>query len=476
MRRTCIPAATLLITATALAGCGAPVDRGGHAPFEVSRADVGTIDWQRVGKLPTAISIGACSEGDGRLYALNSDRTIWVNRSGGRDNGWSLVTKVSNAREVFCADNALYVFTDDRTIDRNVGTDQDPRFVHVGRPAKAKHVTGTTAIALFVPYTVLYALHDDNTLWKSPSGADGTWSYVGRPDHAARIAAGGSELEARPFALNDDNSFWLNAGDGCDAYWHLIAPKISAQEITAASAFMLYGLYADKTLWRARLRDTEKYTSLRSDGLPQHCDGHTLVLNACGDLDQGCCPSHDCKDGYACNDRDRCESCGATGELACAGGVCSDHDNQPGANGRCEHCGSKHERACGGTRCNDEHFKPDDNGQCEWDHWCGYEGGPCCNDDLQLGDGDCDSGMTCVYRVFESDVCRRRTSSGGGGGGGGGGLCTGGQNPKDFCVTVSCSPGYPTTDRATACTEEAADAILADRHYPCPVDPIPCAN
>ena len=76
-----------------------------------------------------------------------------------------------------------------------------------------------------------------------------SWSYVGRPGYADRIAAGGGIGEVRPFALNYDKSFWLNAGDGCDAYWHPIDFLPNTVEIAAASKYTLYALNRDHTLW-----------------------------------------------------------------------------------------------------------------------------------------------------------------------------------------------------------------------------------
>ncbi len=344
-------------------------------------------------------------------------------------------------------------------------------WTYIGRPGGAKLVTGTTALALFVPYGVIYALNDDNSLWKSTSGSDGSWQYVGRPGLAARIAAGGSELEAKPFALNTDGTLWLSGGDGCDGYWHQITDKLAAQEITAASAFKLYALDYDKTLWVGTVTGADNLTSVRSDGQPQHCDGHTLVTNRCGEDNQNCCANASCNGGYACGGGNTCEPCGGLGQLACAGGVCNDHDWQPGAGGRCEHCGSTHERACGGTRCNEVHRAPDKDGKCEFDHWCGGEGQQCC-EATEFG-GNCNSGMNCVFRLFDPNVCRRPVP-GGGGGGGGISLCTGNQNPRDFCATVTCLSGYYDTERATACTQDSADLIIANRHTDCRVEPIHC--
>jgi hypothetical protein len=466
MRSSTARLAALISSAAALAttGCGVP-----DAPTaQAHSADSATATWHQVGHLPTAISIGACAEGDGRLYTLNSDHTIWVNRAHGNDNAWTLVTKSGEAREVFCANNRLHAFNNDKTLFRNDGDDKNVKWTYVGQP-DAVHLTGATAIALLVPYGVIYALHADRSLWKSTTGEDRSWTEVGHYSDAIRIAAGGSELEAKPFALYGDGSLWLNSGDGCDGYWHRLTDKTNAQEITAASAFLLYALNHDKTLSIVKIAGSDGLTSVRSDGQPQHCDGHGLVLNVCGGDGQGCCANDACSDGLACNAASSCEVCGDTGQLACAGGVCHASDNVPGDGGRCEHCGNMHERVCAGNRCNEVHTAPDDSGRCEFDHWCGGDGQPCC--DADFFGGNCNGSLHCVFEAGGINRCQVENDNGGGGGGG---LCTNGQAPRDFCAAVTCSPGYYNVESMTACTQDAADVGIAGRHTNCDVQPSAC--
>src|SRR6266545_487042 len=93
MQRTTFRLAALFTSVAALStlGCGVP-DVDPASAVGVQRAALSGVDvaWRRVGKPLYATSIAACAEGDGRLYALNSDRTIWVNRSGAAD-GCSLI-------------------------------------------------------------------------------------------------------------------------------------------------------------------------------------------------------------------------------------------------------------------------------------------------------------------------------------------------------------------------------------------------
>jgi hypothetical protein len=268
--------------------CGAPLESGNGlklvTDFNGSSCAVAqdpqsaTIAWQKMGTPGSANKIAACTEGDGRVYALNNDRSLWVSHNNGVDGSWQWVTTPGSAQQIFCANNTIWAFNDDRTLWRNDGSDAAVRWTYVGKPGGAKQVTGTTSLAIFFPYPVLYALNDDNTLWKSTSGADGSWQYVGKPWAADRIAAGGGLEEARPFALNYDKSFWLNAGDGCDVYWHNIDNLGYTSEIAAASEFTLYALNKDHTLWKGSVKGSDWMTTL-AFGNARHCDGTRLVPN-----------------------------------------------------------------------------------------------------------------------------------------------------------------------------------------------------
>ncbi len=281
--------------------CGAPLESGAGlkliTDFDGSTCSVAqdpqspTVSWQRVGAPGSANQIAACSESlDGRVYALNYDRTLWVSHSSGADGTWAYVQTPGAAQQIFCAKHTLYAFNDDRTLWRNDGTDAAVTWTYVGRPAGAKRITGTTYLDVYFPFPfnldssapVLFALNDDNTLWKSYSGADGTWSYLGAYADWSRIAAGGGIGEARPFAL-DIYSFtgpdiYLNAGDGCNGYWYQIGSLPHAKELVASSSTVLYVLKDDHTLWKGSVLGAEWLTTY-AVGKARHCDGLTLVPN-----------------------------------------------------------------------------------------------------------------------------------------------------------------------------------------------------
>jgi hypothetical protein len=231
---------------------------------------VTTDPWPRPAK-----TITACQ--DGRLYMLSNENTIYVNKSGGADGAWKRVAYAWKGRGLACADNRLYQFDSDRKLYRNDGSDAAPKWTYVGRPGGAKQITGATGFMFLGTFGMLYALNDDNSLWQSPSGADGTWKRVGQPGGAGRIAAGGSFMEAaRVFALNGDRSLWLNSGDGCDAYWHWFTNVGDTVDIAARNTTTIYALNSDSSLWEGTITGSDYLTTM-AFGHPRHCDGTKLV-------------------------------------------------------------------------------------------------------------------------------------------------------------------------------------------------------
>lgn len=266
--------------------CGAPLENGtglnlvttygGKSCARVEDPHSATVSWTQVATNPYIAKMAACSDGDGRFYVRNKDHSIWVSHDSGRT--YSYMQTNTYADQMFCANNKLWIVNHDRSLWRNDGTDTAVQWTYIGRPAGAKQVTGTTGTALFVPYPVLYALNDDNTMYKSLTGADGSWTYVSTDAAADRITAGGGMLEARPFALNYDKLLWLNAGDGCGGYWHPIGVQTGAVDVVAATSTSLYKLNSDSTLWKGTVNSSDLLTTVAM-GKARHCDGSTLVPN-----------------------------------------------------------------------------------------------------------------------------------------------------------------------------------------------------
>ncbi len=273
--------------------CGAPLENGTGLDLvtslgsgscaKVDDPQSATVSWTRIDTNPYIAKIAACDDGDGRVYVRNKDHSLWVSHDSGRAGSFSYMQTNTYADQIFCANNKLWVVNSDRSLWRNDGTDNAVQWIRIGRPASARRVTGTTSwrvdypYAAF-PYPILYALNDDNTVWKSLTGADDSWTYVSTNPYLQLIAAGGGLLEARPFGLNYDNSFWLNAGDGCGAYWHPLGTLGAAVDIAAATSKSLYLLNSDSSLWKGTINGSDLLTTVAL-GKARHCDGSRLVPN-----------------------------------------------------------------------------------------------------------------------------------------------------------------------------------------------------
>lgn len=266
--------------------CGTPLESGGGLKvirgFNDTTCDIlrdphePVVSWQELGTLSNATKIAACASG--RIYALNSDGGIIVS-STGANGTWMPVTGMPTAREITCANDQLYVFDTNRRLWRNVGSDTSVIFNYVGNPGGANRIAGSTISYWLSSASVLYALNDDRSLFRSETGADGSWRFVGYPMSADRIAVGGNFYDARPFALNDDRSLWLNAGDGCDSYWHRlteVAGSTGIMEISAGNMNQLYALRSDHKLYRGTISNAD-YLVPTAFGQTRICNGTTLV-------------------------------------------------------------------------------------------------------------------------------------------------------------------------------------------------------
>jgi hypothetical protein len=229
-----------------------------------------SVTWSKVGHPFAADKIAACQD---RIYALNGDKNLFVSPTGA-DGTWTWVDKPWDAKEIACAGNKLYALNNGRTLYRNDGSDTAVRWTYVSTPGSANKIAGATALAIFVPYGVLYALNDDHSLWRSSDGA--SWSYVGHPGGADRIAAAGGLMETRLFALNYDKSIWLNWGDGCDSYWAPSGNLSAATEITAKNERTMYVLDSSKNLWTATINGAD-YMTTTAFGKARQCNGTQLV-------------------------------------------------------------------------------------------------------------------------------------------------------------------------------------------------------
>jgi hypothetical protein len=292
-----------------------------------------TVAWQYRGKPQAAARIAGCK--DGSIYALNDDKTIHRNVSGGIDTGWVMVGTAALAQDIQCADR-LWAFNTDRSIHRNDGTPTSLSWTRVGRPTAAKMISvgaiGNNAIGL-------YALNDDNSLWRSPTGADGSWTRIGMPSGAARVNGGGRDL----WALNTNKT--LYRGNGSDADWRYLDTPGSAAIISddgSVFAGALWALNTDRTLYRGIVNG-----GAHGEVCRPNCYG-TVVQNVICDR---------CDTGLACNASTLCETAGSYGQL------CGEREliNPPPVcyapltcqSGRCYGTGKLNEICRAGRQCDD---------------------------------------------------------------------------------------------------------------------------
>ncbi len=121
---------------------------------------------RRLGRPWAAATIAAAFHGDFPApWALNDDRTLWVNREGGTDGRW----------------------------------------VRVGQPTQAVRIAAAPGR--------VFALNEDRTLWISETGSDGSWRRIDRPHAAVEVTATARapHQPATLYALNTDGSLWRGA-------------------------------------------------------------------------------------------------------------------------------------------------------------------------------------------------------------------------------------------------------------------------
>jgi|GEM_PF-1250465 len=243
--------------------------------------DVPRVEWTLVGAPRDARKIAACS--DGRLFALNADRSLWVNKSGGADSGWSWLASLGATQQIACANNQLVAFNDDRSIYLNIGTDTAQSWRWLGRPWAANQLSAGTELDVFFPSVTYFALNDDRSFWSSKDGVG--WTSLGAIGATSRVAGAGGYLETRVFALNDDKSVWVNTGEGRGGYWHQLLQYGQAPfvEIAARSETTLYSLDTSYNLRRGdvyKLDELERLDMPVSDFAPTWQGGYDYPSNS----------------------------------------------------------------------------------------------------------------------------------------------------------------------------------------------------
>jgi hypothetical protein len=206
------------------------------------------IAWAMVGTVPGAYRIAGCY--DGSIYMLKTDKTIWRNATFGRDGSWTKVGTVPLTDDLTCSDR-LWAFNSDRTLYRNDGTPTSLSWTYVGNPYGAKQVSSGWTVPGTRLAPGLFALNDDNSIWQSTTGADGSWTRIGQPVSAARISAGRTGI----WVSNEDRA--LYRGNGVDTGWTYIETPGGAASISDdgfSDGGALWALNDDNTLWHGLVR------------------------------------------------------------------------------------------------------------------------------------------------------------------------------------------------------------------------------
>jgi hypothetical protein len=253
------------------AGCDSAAANGG---LEVTAASGGSggggsyelgITWSKIGTPSDAAKIAACTELDGRVYALKQDRTIWVSHANGSDGSWTFVVDDKYVDQIFCAGERLYVLNDDRSLWRNAGSDSAVNFVYVGKPGYTRRITGTSVLWPLSNLPAIYALNGDYSLWWSIGGAEGSWKKVDQ--HAADAIATGPGGGAHLFALRGSALQSYEARGGIFGWYSITDVRtfgdtppldLNGAALAASDELSIYALLADHTLWKGVIRNLDQ--------------------------------------------------------------------------------------------------------------------------------------------------------------------------------------------------------------------------
>ncbi len=219
-----------------------------------------TVKWTKVGVPWAADKIGACGS---TLWALNDDRSLWSNTSGGIDTGWTRRVSLSNAaKSIACTGSAVYYID---TAERLWRSYNNTTWTLLNNPSDAEHIASAG--------DEIYALNFDKRIYDGSSpynGAWGGWSYRGTASSADRVTGGDSANGARhrAFALNLNNSLWYNDGlQGTGGTWYSLPNgDLALDEISAAKSTLLYGLTeGSRELWKAEFTEASCFDDVDND-------------------------------------------------------------------------------------------------------------------------------------------------------------------------------------------------------------------
>jgi hypothetical protein len=204
------------------------------------------VKWSYVGFPSAARDITGCE--NGTLYALNADKALYVNTSGGVDSGWKYIDKPIYAASLTCAGDTLYAFNNDRSLWRYTGATTGAKWSYVETLHGAKAVAGNRH--------TLFAINTDSTFWAKVNEAGwvrlGTWAKGGS-------LAGGIDADpttnaalSRAFIMAD-GILYMSTADGRNGYWTEIDRPSYAMEVSSAGSAVVYALNKDYRLYRGTI-------------------------------------------------------------------------------------------------------------------------------------------------------------------------------------------------------------------------------
>lgn len=225
-------------------------------------AHAASVRWERVaGTFRGALSVAACS--DGSAYVLDASGNLYRNADARGGGAWAYQRRLASANQLSCVGSDLHHFDSARRLYRL--NPNGTTAAYIGRPGGARSVVGSLSLALIFPAPQFFALNDDQSLWFSTSGRDGTWQRMGRPGSAEQIAVGGGVLESRAFAFNFDRNLYMNGGAGCDRYWVHLGRMGATRRITAKNMNEIYALNDDGSLWYGAVQVERRTVTLTSN-------------------------------------------------------------------------------------------------------------------------------------------------------------------------------------------------------------------
>jgi hypothetical protein len=231
---------------------------GSLARAEIVSSSVGLrVNWERVGYPASAAKIAACSAN--RIFALNTDKTLWVSNAGGADGTWQYMDTPSLADSIGCDGNVLIAMNYDKTVYREVLNSSGGHYgwIYIGYAPGANTIGGGLGVvtALNFDHNVYTSRGNDSTTFP---GQDGSWAWRDTASIATRIAGSFTPDGAgRIFALNSDNSMWFSDQSGSWNSFPVGTPSgTNPVEISAANKTMIFALDDTKHLWSATIGDT----------------------------------------------------------------------------------------------------------------------------------------------------------------------------------------------------------------------------